>query len=163
MNHRITTYDPHTHAYVSQDFKPKGEEMTNLGKGIITTLASFLDLFSEASYNKTHFRVTNPNLSVGLGKSFVPESIPYKQLNMAQMQEQMLHLTVIGDPVLEPGKTINAVINKITGETISNQQDTQASGRWLISKTHHQIRRANQLPRYVMSLECLKGSYEEKV
>ena len=58
---------------------------------------------------------------------------------------------------------INNLINKITGETIMNQKDTQASGRWLISKTHHQIRRANQLPRYVMSLECLKGSFEENV
>ena len=82
---------------------------------------------------------------------------------MAQMQEQVMHMTVIGDPVLEPGKTVNNLINKITGETISNQADTQASGRWLITKTHHQIRRPNQLPRYIMSLECLKGSYEEKV
>jgi hypothetical protein len=163
MNHRVTTYDPHTHAYVSQDFTPKGDELTNLGKGIITTLSTFLNLFTGPSFNKTHFRVNNPNKSVGLGKSFVAESIPYKQLNMAQMQEQIMHMTVIGDPMLEPGKTVNNLINKITGETISNQADTQASGRWLIAKTHHQIRRPNQLPRYVMSLECLKGSFEEKV
>jgi hypothetical protein len=161
INQRVTTYDPHTHKYVSNDFKPQQNELTNLGAGLITTLSSFLSLFPNA--NRTVHRVVNPNQAINVGKSFVPASIPYKQLNMAAMQEQLMQMTVIGDPNLEPGKTITANVPKITGETGSTEAEPQMSGRWLIAKTHHEVRRPDVRPRHVTNLECLKGAYQEGV
>lgn len=160
-NQRVSTYDPHTHKYVSQDFKPNVDELIKLGIGGITTLATFMSLFSKGTQH--HFRVVNPNQKVKVGKSFVPGSIPYKQLNLAQMQEQTMHMTVIGDPSLEPGKTFFANIPRTSGMTGNIGNDPQSSGRWLIAKTHHQVRRADARPRWVTNLECLKGSYQEKV
>jgi len=161
INQRVTTYDPHTHKYVSNDFKIQQNELTNLGAGLITTLSSFLSLFPNA--NRTVHRVVNPNQAINVGKSFVPASIPYKQLNMAAMQEQMMQMTAIGDPTLEPGKTITANVPKITGETGTTQSEPQVSGRWLISKVHHEVRRPQVRPRWVSNLECLKGAYQEGV
>ena len=79
------------------------------------------------------------------------------------MQEQSLHMTVIGDPNLEPGKTIYNNVPRVTGVTGSNDAEPQASGRWLISKVTHEIRGPQARPRWVSNLECLKGAYEEKV
>ena len=161
MNQRITTYDPHTHKYVTHDFKPKQNELVNLGVGLITTLDTFINLFSKGT--QTHFRVVDPNKAVKKDKSYVPGSIPYKQLNLAQMQEQAMHMTVIGDPLLEPGKTFVANVPKVTAMTGSNEAEPQMSGRWLISKVHHEIRRPDARPRWVTNLECIKGAYQEKV
>ena len=161
INQRVTTYDPHTHKYVSQDFKIDDDAVNALGKGLITRLQSFISLFPNA--NRTIHRVVNPSKETDVGKSHVPASIPYKQLNLAQMQEQLMNMTVIGDPKLEPGKTIMANVPKITSETGSNEAEPQMSGRWLISKTHHEVRRPNVRPRYVSHLECLKGAYEESI
>jgi len=72
-------------------------------------------------------------------------------------------MTVIGDPNLEPGKTITANVPKITGETGSIDTEPQMSGRWLIAKTHHEVRRPDVRPRHVTNLECLKGAYQEGV
>jgi hypothetical protein len=161
INQRVTTYDPHTHKFVSQDFKPQLSELVNLGSGLITTLATFAALFPNA--NRTVHRVVNPNQAINVGRSFVPASIPYKQLNMAAMQEQLMQMTIIGDPNLEPGKTITANVPKISGQTGSSEQEPQMSGRWLIAKTHHEVRRPDVRPRHVTNLECLKGAYEESV
>lgn len=161
INQRVTTYDPHTHKYVSQDFKIDDDAVSALGKGLITRLQSFISLFPDA--NRTIHRVVNPSKETDVGKSHVPASIPYKQLNLAQMQEQLMNMTVIGDPKLEPGKTITANVPKVSSETGSNEAEPQMSGRWLISKTHHEVRRPNVRPRYVSHLECLKGAYEESI
>jgi hypothetical protein len=155
------TYDPHTHGFKTQDLKPKANELIALGAGAITTLATFISLFSKG--NRTVFRVVNPNQNVKVGKSFVPETIPYKQLNMAQMQEQLMHMTVIGDPNLEPGKTITANVPKISSQTGNAGAEPQMSGRWLIAKAHHQVRRPEVRPRFVSNLEYLKGAYQESV
>jgi hypothetical protein len=161
INQRVTTYDPHTHKYVSQDFKIDDDAVSALGKGLITRLESFISLFPDA--NRTIHRVVNPSKETDVGKSHVPASIPYKQLNLAQMQEQLMNMTVIGDPKLEPGKTITANVPKVSSETGSNEAEPQMSGRWLISKTHHEVRRPQVRPRYVSHLECLKGAYEESI
>ena len=161
INQRVTTYDPHTHKYVSQDFKIDDNALNVLGKGLITRMQSFISLFPDA--NRTIHRVVNPSKEVKVGKSFVPAAIPYKQLNLAQMQEQMMTMTVIGDPKLEPGKTVTANVPKVSADTGSNEPEPQMSGRWLISKNHHEVRRPNVRPRYVCHLECLKGAYEEGI
>jgi hypothetical protein len=161
VNQRVTTYDIHTHKYVSQDFKIDDAALNVLGKGFITRMATFVALF--ANVNRTIHRIVNPDEKLKIGKSSVPASIPYKQLNLAQMQEQLMNMTVIGDPKLEPGRTVTANVPKVTGLTGSSEAEPQMSGRWLISKTHHEVRRPQVRPRYVSHLECLKGAYEEKM
>jgi hypothetical protein len=89
----------------------------------------------------------------------MPETVPNKMVNLAQMQEQLLHMTVLGDPVLEAGKTVNCNIPQITASTQNSQLDPQASGRWLIAKLEHQIRKPGVQPRHICVLECLKGAY----
>jgi len=161
MNQRISTYDPHTHKFVSQDLKPKTEELNSLGRGLITTLATFLEIFADGIQH--HHRMVNPNKNTDISKSYVPETIPYKQLNLAQMQEQEIHMTVIGDPNLEPGKTIMANVPQVSANMNNKKPDPQVSGRLLISKVQHEFRMPQDRPRWISNLECLKGAYQESV
>jgi hypothetical protein len=156
LNQRITSYDPHTHKYVSQDFK-LGDSDTSSGGGI-TAMPTFAALFPDAV--RTVHRVNNPSSSTDVGKSFMAAAIPYKQLNLAQLQEQLMNMSVIGDPVLEPGKTVYCDVRKITGETDTMEQESRISGQWLIAKTHHKIQMPDVKPRYICELECLKGTVE---
>lgn len=74
-----------------------------------------------------------------------------------------MHMTVLGDPSLEAGKTIVCNIPKITSQTGNMEPEAQMSGKWLISKTQHIIQRPEVRPRFLTNLECLKGAYQEKV
>jgi hypothetical protein len=126
----------------------------------ITMLQTFLSIFPKTA-NRSNVMVAHANKSTNIGQTFVAPSVSDKMLNLAQMQEQLLNLTVLGDPVLEAGRTINCTIPKVTADTSDSGLDPVASGRWLISKVEHSIREPQVKPRYVCNLECLKGAYQE--
>ena len=158
INQRVATFNSHTNEFVKADFKPSSADFTNLGLGSMIT-EEFKSLFNNV--NKSILRYVNPNQNLKIGKSNVPDNIAYKMLNLAQMQEQLLRMTVLGDPVLEAGKTIVCNVPQITNVTNASQLDSQVSGRWLISKLEHDIRRMDKKPRYLNHIEGIKGSFEK--
>ena len=160
LNQRVSVFNVHTNQFIKQDVKLESKDVPQLWQGSMIT-AAFKSLFS--SGNRSTLRYVNHNNDIEVGKSHVPAATAYKMLNLSQMQEQLLHMTVIGDPVLEAGKTINAKVPRVTSTTGNVDLDPQVSGRWLIAKVEHQIRGPDVKPRYVSNLECLKGAYAEKV
>ena len=158
-NQRVVTFNAHTLEFKKASIKKKQSEMTNIGQGLITGL---LDGVIQG-LERTVFRYVHANDKLQIDKSHVPEALPYKMLNLAQMQEQLMHMTVLGDPSLEAGKTIVCNIPKITSQTGNMEPEAQMSGKWLISKTQHIIQRPEVRPRFLTNLECLKGAYQEKV
>ena len=97
--------------------------------------------------------------SLNIPKSNVPDAIPDKTAGLAQWTEQLMRMTVIGDPILEAGKTVMCNVPKITSESGNMEPEPQMAGRWLISKLEHKIHRADVKPRYVCNIEGLKGAY----
>lgn len=160
VNQRMNTFNVHTNEYRTQDF-PLLQGITQMGAGIISTLASFAAAFPNA--NRSVYRYINPNSNINIGKTYMPATIPNKMVNLAQMQEQILHMTVIGDPILKAGKTINNNVPQITVDVSSINPDVQLNGRWLMSKVEHDIRRIDVKPQYLCNLECLKGAYAQSV
>jgi len=158
-NQRVVTFNAHTLEYKKASLKKKPSEMTNIGQGLITGL---LDGVIQG-LERTVFRYVHANDKLQIDKSHVPEALPYKMINLASMQEQLMHMTVLGDPSLEAGKTIVCNVPKITSSTGNMEAEPQMSGKWLISKTQHIIQRPEVRPRFLTNLECLKGSYQEKV
>lgn len=156
LNQRVSTFNVHTNEYRKQDFNNLNG-ITEMGEIVMTTLDTFRNLFPNA--NRSLLRFIHPNQNLKINKSYMPETVPNKMVNLAQMQEQLLHMTVLGDPVLEAGKTVNCNIPQITASTQNSQLDPQASGRWLIAKLEHQIRKPGVQPRHICVLECLKGAY----
>lgn len=131
---------------------------TNLGANIITTASQFTGLFSNMFRTIVRPIMASDNLNIP--KSFMPDAIPDKTAGLAQWTEQLMRCTVIGDPILEAGRTIMCNVPKITSETNNTQPEPQMSGRWLISKLEHSIQRPDVKPRYIVNLECLKGAYQ---
>jgi hypothetical protein len=160
LNQRVSVFNIHTNQFVKNDIKLTQKDVPQLGLGSMITDA-FKSLFG--SGNRSMLRYVNHNPDIDVGKSYVPDATAYKMLNLSKMQEQLLHMTVIGDPILEAGKTINNKIPRITSTTGNIDLDPQVSGRWLIAKVEHQIRGPEVKPRYVSNLECLKGAFAEKV
>jgi hypothetical protein len=156
VNQRVAVFDPNTLSYKVSNFN----DINPIAAMGNWSYDLFRGLFGGENAGRTVLSYRNPNQKLNIPQSFVPAAIPYKQLNLAQMQEQMMHMTVIGDPVLEAGTTIFCDVPKITAATDSyGQKEDQMYGRWLISKVEHEIHTAADLPRYVCNLECLKGAY----
>jgi hypothetical protein len=161
LNQRVATFNVHTNEYKKADLKKKSSEMNALGAGLISAMDTFLQIFPGA--NRTTLRYIHANDKLDIDKTHLPEALPYKMLNLAQMQEQLVQLTVLGDPILEAGKVIICNIPKATSVTGMSQPETQVSGRWLIAKAQHVIGGPEQRPRFLTNLECIKGAYQEKV
>ena len=160
LTQTVATFNVHTNEYVKQDLRKDLSAFTNLGAGTLISQA-FKNMFSKA--NKHALVYTQPNDKLNIGKTFFPETLPFKQLNLTQMQEQLMHMTVLGDPILEAGKTVFCTVPKITQDVYDLGAEPQMSGRWLISKLEHSIGRPDVRPRYTCNLECLKGAYQEGI
>lgn len=131
---------------------------TNLGGSVITNSSQFTGLFNNMFRTIVRPIMASDNLNIP--KSFVPDAIPDKTTGLAQMTEQLMRMTVIGDPILEAGKTVTCNVPKITSQTNNMEPEPQMSGRWLISKLEHNIQRADVRPRYICNIEGLKGAYQ---
>ena len=157
LNDQVATFN-----FLTNQFKKSttsgAASGTNLGSSVITTAASFASLFGNMARTIVRPIMASDNLNIP--KSFMPDAIPNKTAGLAQMTEQLLRLTVIGDPVLEAGRTITCNVPRITSESNNQEPDPLASGRWLISKLEHHIQRPDVKPRYLCNIEALKGAYE---
>lgn len=157
LNDQVSTFNFLTNQFKKSTTQGKAGG-TNLGKNIITTAQSFQSLFSNMT--RTIVRPTMASDNLGIPKSFMPDAIPDKTAGLAQMTEQLMRMTVIGDPILEAGRTVVCNVPEITSESNSMNPDPQMSGRWLISKLEHHIGRPDIKPRYVCNVEGLKGAYQ---
>jgi hypothetical protein len=160
MKQRVATFDIHTNMFTYKDIVPKPRDLKTLGKGDFLTDA-FREIFDGGV--RAVFRMVDHNEDLKIDPSHVPEAIPYKMLNLAQMQEQQMTMTVFGDVIYEAGKTVYNKVPVASANDGPKGIDPQTGGRWLISKVVHNIRRPNDRPRWVCNLECLKGSAEESL
>ena len=163
LMHRVGTFNVHTNEFVKGDYKVTTDAFNNLGSFamIASTFLASITGSGPSSPQRSYMRYINPHQTLNIPKSNVPDNIAYKMLNLSQMQEQLLRLTVLGDPILEAGKTIMCNVPQVISNAIVTNLDPQVSGRWLISKLEHKFSEPQDKPRYTNNLECLKGAYQE--
>ena len=163
LMHRVGTFNVHTNEFVRGDYKVTTDAFTNLGsfKMIVDTFLASIASSGPSTPQRSYMRYINPHQTLNIPKSNVPDNIAYKMLNLSQMQEQMLRLTVLGDPILEAGRTITCNVPQVLAIPNVTTLDPQVSGRWLISKLEHKFAEPQDKPRYTSNLECLKGAYQE--
>ena len=79
----------------------------------------------------------------------------HRDMKMAEIRTNVIKFDIIGDSSLWAGDKI--IIDKDTKRINSNEAlDQVMSGEWIITAIHHQINKK----RYVMTLECMKDSFE---
>jgi hypothetical protein len=155
VSQRVAVFDPNTLSYRIAPFAPN--PLTIMGNW---TYEEFRSLMGGRNSNRNVLTYRNPSNTLNIPKSNVPANIAEKQLNLAQMQEQLLRMRLIGDPVLQAGSIVFCNIpNSVSTVPDNTYPDPQASGKWLISKVEHEIKLAVNSPRYLCNVECLKGAY----
>ena len=161
FHREFLTFNVHTCEYAKTDFSQNVDDFLALGTfGLITP--QFITAMTAAKTpQRSYMRYINPNQALNIPKTNIPDNIAYKMLNLAQMQEQLLRMTVLGDPILEAGRTITNNVPEAMQDVSSGTLDPQYSGRWLISKVEHKFNMPNDKPRYVCNMEALKGMYQE--
>jgi uncharacterized protein YbaA (DUF1428 family) len=90
----------------------------------------------------------------------IGETTPTLQSYMASLIQNSMKLRVPGDTILAPGQTIDCKIPSRTALTSPVQDDSEMSGKFLITRIHHRIGMLVERPRYTCIIECIKVNYE---
>jgi hypothetical protein len=99
----------------------------------------------------------------GRPSSFLPEASPNFQAYIALLMQNAMRIKVVGDTVLTAGVTIDCTIPNKASFTNGGSADPLITGKFLISRIHHEIREFSERPRYTCTIEGIKGRYEESV
>jgi hypothetical protein len=90
----------------------------------------------------------------------ISETTPSIESYMASLIQNSMKLRVPGDTILAPGQTIDCKIPSRTALTAPVQDDSEMSGKFLITRIHHRIGMLVERPRYTCIIECIKVNYE---
>jgi len=93
----------------------------------------------------------------------ISETTPSIEAYMASLIQNSMKLRVPGDTILAPGQTIDCRIPSRTGLTSPVKDDSEMSGKFLITRIHHRIGMLIERPRYTCIIECIKINYESNV
>lgn len=95
--------------------------------------------------------------------SYLPESSPNFTQYVALLMQNAMKIRVIGDTTLTAGITIDCTIPNKRSFTDGGSEDNLISGKFLVTRIHHDIAEAGERPRYTCVIEGVKGRYEEGV
>lgn len=157
LNHKVTTFDMETLKYENKTTKPKETDYKFGGSGS-TTSGSFLSKFGNAAG-----QITNLFVDKRLPETGISRKIPHLNAYATQAGQNYIRLLVYGDPVFKAGKLINAYVPKKVNTTGPRQPEPLISGDFLIYQLRHMINMPSERPRYLCSMECSKGLYENGV
>lgn len=90
----------------------------------------------------------------------IPETTPNIQAYISSLLQNSMKIRVPGDTALAPGYTIDCSIPARTGLTGPINNDSQMSGKFLITRIHHRIGALAERPRYTCIIECVKINYQ---
>jgi hypothetical protein len=156
---RVTTFDIRTHTYKTKDIDTNSTDYKTGGTG---------------SYDSSEFKskYLNPKIPpqsmIPVDTSQrpvtnIPEQTADQQSFLASLMQNAVKIRVYGDAKLAAGYMINAAIPNKVSTTDNSETDPMLSGKFLISRIHHQIGTAGERPRYTCVMELLKGNLEEGV
>jgi hypothetical protein len=80
---------------------------------------------------------------------------------ISQLAQSSINFLVIGDSELTAGKLMEAKLNDVSSASGGGGEDTQISGKYLMTAVRHMIGPDGQQPRYTCSIEGVKGGNRE--
>ena len=156
---RVSTFDIRTHTYKSKDFDTDATKFKMGGSG------NYDSSDFQSKYHKPKIP-TQAMIPVDTSQrpvTNIPEQTPDQQAFLSSLMQNAMKIRVYGDAKLAAGYMINAAIPNKVSTTDNGQTDPMLSGKFLISRIHHQIGTAGERPRYTCVMELLKGNLEEGV
>lgn len=156
----VKSFDSRTHEYNEEKREVRDTEQKTGGTG------SYISSKERAEYSEKP--KINPTSFISKDWSqrpvtHIPEKTIEQQQYISTLMQNAIKMKVHGDFALVPGGMIEAKIPNKKTTTENRDDDPLISGKFLISRIHHQIGEVGQSPRYTCIMECLKGNMEEGV
>ena len=156
---RVTTFDIRTHTYKTKDVDTNATEYKTGGTGSYDSS----DFKSKYLNPKIPPQAMIPVDTSQRPVTNIPEQTADQQSFLSALMQNAMKIKVYGDTVLTSGCVINARIPNKVSTTGNGEEDKLLSGKFLVSRIHHQIGSAAERPRYTCVMELLKGNLEEGV
>jgi len=159
---KVSRFNFQTHQYISEKKTPKLTDYTSGGSGDPNS-STFTSKYRQAGAG------ANPNLLL-IGEdtskranTHIPTNTADQQAYIASLMQNSVKMRVPGDLNIKAGDVINADIPNKKSTTDNSANDPILSGKFLVSRIHHEIGPKGETPRYTCVIECLKGNTEQGV
>lgn len=157
LNQRTGTFDIRTNEYKIENKKINESDYTFGGIGAMAS-GAFKSLFGNVpgAFTFINKNSKDPN-------TYLQDGVVDKGAYLSSMAQNQLDIEVPGNSTIKAGETALINIPKKVSTTGMNSGEVLVNGKFLLAKVAHIIKRPSFRPRYVVSMECLKGAYEQGV
>lgn len=156
----VKSFDSRTHEYNTENREVKDTDQKTGGKGSYISSKEKAEYYDAPKINPTSFIAKDWSQRP---VTHIPEKTIEQQQYISTLMQNAVKMRVHGDFALVPGAIIEAKIPNKKTTTENKDEDPLISGKFLISRIHHQINEFGMNPRYTCVIECLKGNMEEGV
>jgi hypothetical protein len=156
---RVSSFDVRTHTYKTKDIDTDATKYKTGGTGS----------YDSSEFKSKYFNPKIPPQAVipvdtsQRPVTTIPEQTADQQAFLAALMQNAMKIKVYGDANLKAGDMVNAAIPNKVSTTSNKDTDPLLSGKFLVSRIHHQIGGAGERPRYTCVMELLKGNLEKGV
>jgi len=156
---RVSSFDVRTHTYKTKDIDTDATKYKTGGTGS----------YDSSEFKSKYFNPKIPPQAVipvdtsQRPVTTIPEQTADQQAFLAALMQNAMKIKVYGDANLKAGDMVDAAIPNKVSTTSNKDTDPLLSGKFLVSRIHHQIGGAGERPRYTCVMELLKGNLEKGV
>lgn len=156
----VKSFDSRTHEYNEEKRTVSDTEQKTGGSGSYISSKEKSEYYEKPKINPTSFIAKDWSQRP---VTHIPERTIEQQQYISTLMQNAVKMRVHGDFALVPGGIIEAKIPNKKTTTENRDEDPLISGKFLISRIHHQINEFGQNPRYTCVVECIKGNMKEGV
>jgi len=156
---KVATFNFRTWEYTTNTLTKNSTDYTTGGKKDINT-GAFTQKYRNPSGQAKPRLLLIPVDTSQRAKTSIPTYIADRQSFASTLMQGTVKIRVPGDLNLKAGDVITANLPTRKGTTDNPSNDSQLSGKFLISRIHHDIGKVGERPRYTCVIECLKGNPE---
>jgi hypothetical protein len=148
--------DLETQNYSTKDVSPDVKSMKR-GESPLSSSDRFKQLFSNSGmvqYIPKDMRKPD---------TYIDEMLPNRAAYAAELDQQRLHIAILGDSTLSVGQKIYVELMNVDGTTGPKRPDPLLAADYIITKLIHIIRPVDAQPRYTQSAELMIAAYKRQV
>lgn len=159
---RVAQFNVRTQTYDYKDVTPDTTTFNSGGQGDYNS-TEFKSKYLESPKIPPQNVIPVDSGSGARPNTGIPEATADQQAFLGMLMQNAIKIRVTGDTKLKAGDVINADIPVKSSSTENKKNDPLLSGKFVISRLHHQIGPAAERPRYTCVIEIVKGNMEQGV
>jgi hypothetical protein len=156
----VIEFDYTTWQYTKKRIVSNPTDYTTGGTGNMIS-ADVFDKFINAAKNLPQLFVPTDNYKRAV--THIPEKIQDRNSYLSTLSQNSIKIRTYGDLAIKAGDVITLNIPTRSSTTDNKKNDSQLSGKFLVSRIHHDIGLVSESPRYTCVIECIKGNIETGV